>query len=84
MWFLEEELLGLQKFLHGHNLLWFLQSEVVGLNFLVLESWDGVPAVDLGILTPEISLLNLYPPHMGVGPTRSASAPLLPVWMWFL
>ena len=32
----------------------------------------------LGLLTPEISLLNFYPLHVGVGPARSASVPLLP------
>ena len=39
------------------------------------------PGVGLGLLGPEISLLNFYPPHMGVGPAGSVSAPLLPVWM---
>ena len=41
----------------------------------------GEPGVGLGLLTPEISLQNFYPPHIGEGPARSTSAPLLPVWM---
>ena len=37
--------------------------------------------VGLGLLTPAISLLIFYPPHMGEGPAGSASVPFLPVWM---
>ena len=39
------------------------------------------PGVGLGLLAPEISLPNFYPPHMSEGPAHSASFPLLPVWM---
>ena len=35
----------------------------------------------LGFLTPEISVLNFYPPHVGEGPACAASVSLLPVWM---
>ena len=35
----------------------------------------------LGLLAPEISLLNFYPPHVGEGPARSTPAPRQPVWM---
>ena len=31
----------------------------------------------LGLLAPEIALLNFYPPHVGVGPAHSASVLLL-------
>ena len=39
------------------------------------------PGVGLGLLAPEISLPNFYPPYMGEGPAHSASVPLLPVWI---
>ena len=39
------------------------------------------PGVGLGLLTPQISLLNFYPPYMGEGPARFTSELLLPVWM---
>ena len=39
------------------------------------------PGVGVGLLTPEISLLNFYPPHVGEGTVHSMSVPLLPVWM---
>ena len=35
----------------------------------------------LGLLAPEISLLNFYLSHVHVGPACSASLLLLPVWM---
>ena len=38
--------------------LWWLMS-------LPLETWTRGPGVGLGFLTPEMSLLNVYPPHMG-------------------
>ena len=34
--------------------------------------------VGLGLLAPEIFLLNFYPSHVGVGPACSASLTLLP------
>ena len=37
--------------------------------------------VGLGLLAPKISLPNFYPPHVGMGPARSLSLPLLPVWV---
>ena len=39
-------------------------------------AWCGA-----GTLAPEIALLNLYPPYVGVEPACSTAAPLLPVWM---
>ena len=41
---------------------------------------DWGPGVGLGLLAPEISFLNFYPPRVGEGPARSVSAPLLPAW----
>ena len=35
----------------------------------------------LGLLTPETSLMNFYPPHVNVGSASSTSVPLLPVWV---
>ena len=37
--------------------------------------------VGLGLLAPKISLLNFYPPFMGVESAHSVFQPLLPVWM---
>ena len=54
------------------------------------SNWLFLPGVGLGLFTPEISLLNFYPPHMDVGPAHSVSLPLLDRWsyqsgwMWFL
>ena len=48
---------------------------------LALEPWAGEPGVGLGLLAPEISLLNFYPSYMGDRPARSMSAPLPPVSM---
>ena len=45
--------------------------------FLALEVW----AVGLGPLAPKMSLVNFFPPNVGVGPVHSTSATLLPVWM---
>ena len=59
----------------------FCSQKLWGLIFLALEPWAGGPGMGLGLLTPKISLLNLYLPLAGVGPARSVSAPLLPVWM---
>ena len=80
-WFFKGNCLGLQQFhLLTQSLLVFCSQKLCGLIFLELESWAGGPDVELGLLTPEISLPNFYPPHVDVGPARSASLPL-PVWM---
>ena len=57
----------------------FCSQKLWGLTFLALEPWTVGPSVGLGLLTPEISLVNFYPPHVGVGPAHSVSPPLLPV-----
>ena len=59
----------------------FCRQELWGIIFLILEPCAGSPGVGLGLLTPEISLLNFYPPLVGGGPAHSTSVPLLPVWM---
>ena len=50
-----------------------------------LSSWHWNPGVGpwggAGSLTPEISLQNFYPVHMGGGSAHFSSVPLLPVWM---
>ena len=38
-------------------------------------------SVRLELLAPKISLPNVYPPHVDVGPAHSVSLPLQPVWM---
>ena len=49
--------------------------------FLAPEPWAEGPGVGLGLLAPEISLLNFYPPHVGEGPACFESVLHLPVWM---
>ena len=49
--------------------------------FLTLEPWAGGPVVGLGFLAPQITFLNFYPPHVGMGPALSVALPLLPVMM---
>ena len=48
-----------------------------GLIFLTLEPWARWPGMGLGLLIPEISLPNFYPPHLSVGPIHS----VCPTWM---
>ena len=59
----------------------FLQPEVMRTYLPGTGTLVGGPSVGLGLLAPEISLLNFYPPHVNVGLASSASLPLLPVWM---
>ena len=59
----------------------FCSQKLWGFIFLALETWAGGPGVGLGLLPLEIALLNFYPAHVDVGPTRSTSEPLLPVWV---
>ena len=42
----------------------FCSQKLWGLIFLALEPWAGWPGVGLGLLTPEISLLNFSPLHV--------------------
>ena len=66
------------------NLRWFLQPEVMGtylpgIGTLCWGAWYGA-----GLLGPEISLLDFYPPRIDVGPAHSMSLPLfLSGWMCF-
>ena len=66
--FFKENCLGLQKFLP------LTQSPLVfaARSYGDLSSWHrnpGLGGVDMGLLAPEISLRNFYPPHMDVGPS---------------
>ena len=79
--FFKRNSLGLQKFLVPTAFLLVFAARSYG----DLPSWHwnpglGGPVVGLGI-TPEISLLNFYSPHVDMGPVHSASPPLIPVWM---
>ena len=72
--------LGLQKFLLPTQSL-LVSEKLWGLTFLALEPWAGGPGAGLRLLIHKISLPNFYLPHVGVGPARSVSVPLLPVLM---
>ena len=74
-----------RSFFHWHNPHWFLQPEVMGTYLSGTGTLGWGPGVGLGFLTPQISLLNFYPPHVSVGPACSMSFPLLlSGWMLFL
>ena len=79
--FFKGNCLGLQKFLPLTQSLLDFAARSCG----DLSSWHWNPRLGawsgLGLLVPQISLPNFYPPHVSVGPAHSASAPLLPVWM---
>ena len=82
MWVLLEELLGAPAVSSTDSVLnGSCSQNLWGFIFLALEPWAVGPGVELGLLTPDIPLLNFYPPHMGEGPACSAPVPLLPVWM---
>ena len=66
---------------HRLNPHWFLQPEVVGTYLPGTGTLGWGPGVGMGLLTPEISFLNFYPPHAGERLVHSASVPLLPFWM---
>ena len=59
----------------------FCSQKLWGLIFLALESWAEGPGVGLGLLAPEISLPYFHTAHVDLGPARSVSLPLLPVWL---
>ena len=65
----------------SHSPCWFLQPEVMGTYLPGTGTLGWGPGVGLGLLTPNISLLNFYLPHVCVGPAHFVSAHLLPVWM---
>ena len=73
--FLKKNFLGLQKCLsQTHSPLFFAAR-----NYGDLFSWHWNPG--LGLLTPEISLLNFYPPYVGERLAHFTSVLLLPVFM---
>ena len=49
----------------------FCSQKLWGLTFLALEPWAGGSSLGLGLLAPDKSLPNFYPPHVGVGLARS-------------
>ena len=60
----------------------FCSQKLRELIFLELVPWIVGPVWGWDwLLSPQISLLNFYLPHMDVGPTHSTSLPLPPVWM---
>ena len=59
----------------------FFQPEVMGTYLPGTGSLGWGAGVQLGLLAPEISLPNFYPPHMNAGPPCSMSLSLLQVWM---
>ena len=64
--FFKRNCLGLQKFLPPtQSSPGFCCQKLWALIFLPLEPWAGVGP---RLLVPEMSLPNLYPPHVGVGP----------------
>ena len=79
--FFKGKCLGLLQVLSLTQTLLVFAAKSYGLIFLTLEPWSGDPGVGLGLLTPKISLLNVYSPQVGVRPACSMSSPLLPVWM---
>ena len=82
MWVPQEQLLSAPETSSSDSIpTGFCSQKLGALIFLALESWAGGPGVGLGLLAPEISLLNFYPPHMDVGANCFTSVPLLPVWM---
>ena len=79
--FIKRNFLRLQNFFHRLNPLWFLQSEVVGTYIpstgtLGWGAWYGAVTPRSRDIPP-----NFFPPHAGMGPAHSTSAPFLPVWM---
>ena len=80
--FFKRNCLGLQKFLPQTQSLLVFAARSCGTYLPVTGTLGWGPGVGLGLLTPELSLLNFYPPHVGEGPAHSTSVPLLPVWVY--
>ena len=72
---------GSRIFFHKVNPCWFLQPDIVGAYLPGIGTLGWGAWCVAGTLTPEISLPNVYPPHVGEGPAHSESLPLLPIWM---
>ena len=80
--FFKEELHGSPEFSFTDSIpTGFCSQKLCGLIFLALEPWAGGHDEVLGLLTPEIFLLNFYSLYVGEGPAHSFSVPLLPVSM---
>ena len=67
---------GSSSFFHRLNPHYFLQPEVMGTYLPGTGTLGWGPGVELGLLTPKISLPNFYPLQVGVGAACSASVPL--------
>ena len=50
---------------------------------MALEPWVTGPGVGLGLLAPQISLLNFYLPHIDVGLAHSVSSTSLDGWGFY-
>ena len=82
MWVLQGELLGIPEVSSIDSILaCFCCQKLWGLIFLVLEPWAGEPGMGLGLLVPDISLPNFYPPNVPVPHLHSFDQS---GWTWFL
>ena len=70
---------GSIKFLLLTQSPWFFQPEDVGISWHWNPGLAGGAGVGLGLLAPEIFLLNYNLPHMDLGPAHSTSEPFLSV-----
>ena len=59
---------------------WFFQPEVMEAYLPGIGTLGWVAGVWLGLLAPDIFLLNFYPPHVGI----SLHLSYQPGWTWFL
>ena len=55
-----------RSFFHRLSPQWFLQLKVLGTYLPGTGNMSWVTGVEQGLLTPKISLLNFYPPHVVV------------------
>ena len=63
---------------------YLVSQKLWGLIFLVLEPWAGGPGVGLGLLVPEIALLNFYPCGCRTILFHVYAPFYQSGWMWFL
>ena len=79
MWVLQEELPGAPAASTDSIPTGFRSQKLWRLIFLALEPWAGGPGAGLGLLAPDLSLLNIYP--RGCGASLFHVCTFLPVWM---
>ena len=58
-----------------------MEAEVKGTSLPITGALGWEPGVGLVLLTFEISLLDFYLPHVGVGPASTTALPLLSVYI---